>query len=410
MSADPLPGSANVGADLRRLKDESNRIIDAALGALAALNQDLQQLRQASSNALQTGLNLPSVRDALVGSVMAPDANWKPVMLATHGSGPWETEEFDSFLFDRDFELWEMPDPEVDGLIVGRSDWRPEALAEQAFGRNSAPLRVYPQELFVLGMVLGVDPLDALPIETLEEIGRDHPAIRYLLDQRFPWPNLTRSPSGDDTQAWDDADRIFQDNTPLSLLGYSVAEGRLTPSQRRRLLRQAFEAADLPGVETEQDQARWGVAQSGQRLYAISAHLSWLSRFSGAVKPAARQKWHEDLEWLRKTFYGRVQGFAWPAASLDSPPRPHGSPLKRKPNQAFMRPMKPSPPLAAIIGFNPVPRTEVTKRVWDYIKAHRLQDPSNGRMILADSKLAAVLGRSSVSMFEIPKLINEHLT
>ena len=83
---------------------------------------------------------------------------------------------------------------------------------------------------------------------------------------------------------------------------------------------------------------------------------------------------------------------------------------KRKPNAAFMKPMTPSAVLAAVVGANPLPRTDVTKKVWDYIKKHKLQDAVNRRNINADDKLKAVFGgKKTVSMFEMTKLISGHL-
>lgn len=82
----------------------------------------------------------------------------------------------------------------------------------------------------------------------------------------------------------------------------------------------------------------------------------------------------------------------------------------RKPNAAFMKAMTPSPTLAAIVGPEPLPRTEVTKKVWDYIKKNNLQNPENKRNIDADEKLKAVFGgKKQVSMFEMTKLISDHL-
>ena len=82
----------------------------------------------------------------------------------------------------------------------------------------------------------------------------------------------------------------------------------------------------------------------------------------------------------------------------------------RKPNAAFMKEMTPSAVLAAVVGAAPLPRTEVTKKVWDYIKKLNLQDPANRRMINADDKLKAVFGgKAQVSMFEMTKLISDHL-
>ena len=83
----------------------------------------------------------------------------------------------------------------------------------------------------------------------------------------------------------------------------------------------------------------------------------------------------------------------------------------RKPNAAFMKPMTPSPALAAIVGSKPIPRTEVTKRLWAYIRKNKLQDPKNKRMIKADALLKVVFGgKSTVNMFEMTKLVAKHLT
>ncbi|TSE24997.1 SWIB/MDM2 domain-containing protein [Tepidimonas aquatica] len=83
---------------------------------------------------------------------------------------------------------------------------------------------------------------------------------------------------------------------------------------------------------------------------------------------------------------------------------------KRTPNAAFMKPMTPSAELAAIVGAKPLPRTEVTKKVWEYIKKNKLQDATNKRMINADAKLKAVLKKPQVSMFEMTKIISSHLS
>src|SRR3954462_6647794 len=82
---------------------------------------------------------------------------------------------------------------------------------------------------------------------------------------------------------------------------------------------------------------------------------------------------------------------------------------KRKPNAAFMRPMQTTPALAAVVGNGAMPRTEVTKKLWQYIKRNGLQDAKERRMINADEKMKAVLGKNRVSMFEMTKLVNKHL-
>jgi chromatin remodeling complex protein RSC6 len=82
----------------------------------------------------------------------------------------------------------------------------------------------------------------------------------------------------------------------------------------------------------------------------------------------------------------------------------------RKANAAFMKPVTPSGALSEIVGAKPIPRTEVTKKLWAYIKKNGLQDAKNKRMIKADDKLKAVFGgKSSVNMFEMTKLVGKHL-
>ena len=83
---------------------------------------------------------------------------------------------------------------------------------------------------------------------------------------------------------------------------------------------------------------------------------------------------------------------------------------KRTPNAAFMKPMTPDGQLAAVVGANPMPRTEITKKLWQYIKKNNLQDAKERRMINADDKLKPVFGgKGKVSMFEMTKLVNKHI-
>lgn len=84
---------------------------------------------------------------------------------------------------------------------------------------------------------------------------------------------------------------------------------------------------------------------------------------------------------------------------------------KRKPNAAFMKPVTPDAALAAIVGAKPLPRTELTKKLWEYIKKNKLQDPKVKTQINADDKLRIVFGgKKSVSMFEMTKLVSGHVT
>jgi upstream activation factor subunit UAF30 len=82
---------------------------------------------------------------------------------------------------------------------------------------------------------------------------------------------------------------------------------------------------------------------------------------------------------------------------------------KGKSNSAFMKPMRPSAELAKIVGAQPLPRTEVTKKIWAHIKRHKLQNPTNKREILADDKLQPIFGAKKLNMFQMTKAVNKHL-
>ena len=97
-------------------------------------------------------------------------------------------------------------------------------------------------------------------------------------------------------------------------------------------------------------------------------------------------------------------------ATAKKAPAKKEAPAKRAPSAAFMKPMKPSPALAAVIGEGPFGRGEVMKLLWEYIKAHNLQDPKDKRTILADAKLKPVFGgEDSVGMFKLAGIVGGHL-
>jgi upstream activation factor subunit UAF30 len=98
---------------------------------------------------------------------------------------------------------------------------------------------------------------------------------------------------------------------------------------------------------------------------------------------------------------------AKPAAKKPAAKKPATA---RKPNAAFMKAMTPSAALAEIVGDKAIPRTEVTKKVWAYIKKYNLQDAKDKKKINADAKLQVVFGKKSADMFEMTKLVNKHLS
>lgn len=101
---------------------------------------------------------------------------------------------------------------------------------------------------------------------------------------------------------------------------------------------------------------------------------------------------------------------ATPKKATKAPAKKAAAKSARKPNAAFMAPLTPTPELAAVVGNKPLPRTEIVKKIWDYIRKNGLQDSKNRRMINTDEKLKKVFdGKSQISMFEIAKGVNNHV-
>src|SRR6266567_1042355 len=98
------------------------------------------------------------------------------------------------------------------------------------------------------------------------------------------------------------------------------------------------------------------------------------------------------------------------AAKKAAPKKAAKKKSARKPNAAFMIPLTASPALADVIGSKPMPRTEIIKKIWDYIKKNNLQDKTNKRMINADDKLKPLFGKQQISMFELAKVVNNNVS
>ena len=133
-----------------------------------------------------------------------------------------------------------------------------------------------------------------------------------------------------------------------------------------------------------------------------------VAKKAAAKKPVAKKKVAAKKPAAKKVAAKKV--VAKKVVAKKAPAKKVKAKTTRKPNAAFMKPLTPSAALAAVVGSNPLPRTDVTKKVWDYIKKHKLQDSVNRRNINADDKLKAVFGgKKTVSMFEMTKLISGHL-
>jgi upstream activation factor subunit UAF30 len=172
--------------------------------------------------------------------------------------------------------------------------------------------------------------------------------------------------------------------------GLKMATAKKTAAKKTAAKKPAAKKAAAKPAAKKAAPAKKAVAKK-----APAAKAKPVAKKAAAAKPAAK-----------KAAPAKKAAAAKPAAKKAAA-KPKTT---RKPNAAFMKPMTPSATLGAVIGGNPLPRTEVTKKVWDYIKKNKLQDEANKRMINADDKLKAVFGgKKQVSMFEMTKLISNHL-
>ena len=130
-----------------------------------------------------------------------------------------------------------------------------------------------------------------------------------------------------------------------------------------------------------------------------------------AAKKAAPKKAAAKKAPAKKAAVKKAPAKKAPAKKAPAKKAPAKKAAKRTPNAAFMKALTPSSELAAVVGDKPLPRTEVVKKLWLYIKKHGLQDAKNKRNINADDKLKAVFGgKKTVSMFEMTSLVSKHLS
>jgi len=262
------------------------------------------------------GLNNLTIRNLLTQDHDASSINLLNVPIVTAGKGPWSEEEFDQFLSSKDFDLYEIPSTKIDILILGKSDIDAEKLIEQIDLAiyESPNLKIYTQELFACWLISGIDPIENWSEEDLLDSVSNHFILKYLFDNYsyFQWPHFTESNSS----VWGDVLEIdsseWQAESILHKLGYSVTDGKLTVTERRKCLNDAF-TKDLTSLKLDYDSIRkWGAPKSSQRLYAMANLIAWLVGFQGVHKPLAKQKWMDDLIWLKDYYFDKRMSFKWP--------------------------------------------------------------------------------------------------
>ncbi len=292
---------------------------DKARQEIARLTARIERLSQTTngSSRLTSSLINPTVLAWLLEEAGPTETEIKNGWLGSSGHGPWPDQVLESCLEDLDYEFYELPDTDLEYLIVGRKDWSKTDLLAQIDAREGLPLRIYSQEMFFAKLITGRDPFDADDESLLEAFAEDHPALQFLMSLPSPWPTVSTEES-EDIQEVDGRD-FGVSESPLHILGYKVgATSDLSITERRKILTQCFETKDLEFSDDSDDAyiAKWGRGRGAQRLYRMAVHIKSLA--DGRVgkdhrKPQARIDWIRDLNWLKEKYYPTYKArFTWP--------------------------------------------------------------------------------------------------
>ncbi len=313
-------------ADKKQLREQLRAAtddLDRVAGENKGLRSKVTRVQRELEAALQTTNSELVIRSFetvrwLVESGVENHGLGFPRKICTHGSGPWDTDEFDGLLQELGFQLFNCSDHEetsdIGILVVGTDDWDGDAIEAQINNRDGRSVKVFPQELFIAALACGSDPFDLITDdddpeipEFLENFGRDHPVIGYLRSLEFPWPSSNSADAGPKlSPEWEGVEE-----SPLYVAGYTVAENEgLLPSERRSVLSEAF-SGELTWVYSDDYMNSWGTPSTRKRLRRIAYHIAMLTRRHGHhTKAIAR--WRSDLAWLREKHYRPMMRFQWP--------------------------------------------------------------------------------------------------
>ena len=396
---------------LAELTTEFEQVMDLSVNVAT----ELDLLKNNQTSATYPGLNFINLRNALCNLSENNEQNWIPSILATSGSGPWNEKELDEFLVNRNIDLFHMPDEDVNGIILGVEGWSEDDLSAQIFDREPHSLKIYTQELFIFGLIAGQDPYLLIEDEVTNEIGLNHPAIQFILNQQFTWPAWAHNSNSTDTD-WDIDGTDWANESVLKQLGYNASANGPLEEERRKILTQAFQSQYLPGIESQDQKNRWGSSKSAKRLHAISHFLGWLINLQGSERPGAKEKWVSDLSWLRNEYFSRTMQFSWPVITnrKTNEKSPATSPIRQSSSKSI-EPKKvkgmlvPKHALAAMIGHKTrYSLSEALDALHEYIDNNglsRLGSP----FINSDSKMFALTGQKNFMKQDLYGIVEKNL-
>lgn len=229
------------------------------------------------------------------------------------GSGPIAHKDMRRFLKQRGISVSAPNSAGVPFMVVGREDWSEEELEKQIAAREGDWLHVYSQEMALLALAAGADPLDSADEQTLLGFAEGHSALEFLHDSELAWP-LTAVPAIPEEFTPFGHEERGVDESPLKKMGYTVGKTNgLVASARQKIISQAF-GGELPFTHSEEYMQDWGHPRTRRRLWRMSNHLAWLAK-SWKRLPSHRyavKDWTTDLAYLKRQYYRPWMKFAWP--------------------------------------------------------------------------------------------------
>lgn len=269
--------------------------------------QNRERDTSTSSGLSRSPFNHPGIRDWCFERAERIDELVDP---APFGSGPFEEEDFATFLSQHNIESLAISD-ETDLLVVGREAWSRDTLDWLLKMRSGETLRVYSQEMYLTYWLTGNDPLKA-PLQVIEAFRQGHPALEYISEGWPDWPS-TRVP---EESSGDLSNEEWWDCGLLTKMGYRAGSKAPPRSERRAILRRILEDPKLPEFNSPVYIAKWGKARSAVRLRKLANSIATFCRNGKRRRTNPPKKaiahWEEDLAWLNKEFYSGRFAFEWP--------------------------------------------------------------------------------------------------
>ena len=306
---------------------------DASVQHLLASKRELEKLLEIASrknsgtNGEIKGLGRPigtliSLSDKKIVDWMLDEASPKQAevdhgYLSLIGEGPWEHDELALLVEQKGFSLWQLPDPDVRHVVVGRTKWDADQLEAQIACMVDLDLRIYSQEMWFAKLATGRDPFDSDNWDLLMAFAKGHDALQYLISRDNAWPEVTASGLVGGKEGVTQGDELGS-TSPLHNFGYEVgSKAGLSEHKRREILTRFLEARTLTFEVNASDTYRlhWGRPRSVQRLFRVASHIQWLIGWQGKSpkRVQANEEWTNDLRWLKKTFYKpATHKFKWP--------------------------------------------------------------------------------------------------